>query len=220
MRLAVPAYFGPWETTHWATLLAHRPHVVVINPDTGPGVTRHSGYRSLVRQMRRCGTTVLGYVPTGWGARPLASCRGDADRYLSAYGTSGVFFDEIEVDRRALAHLRALGAGYEHVGFNPGRAIPREFRQAFPGAFWVTFEGTARCYLERSPVLDESDHSTDCHLIHSVSRSQRPRVEQALGHHRPGFAYVTADHMPNPWDVFDPPRVGGLPGVSKNTTQP
>ncbi len=204
MHLAVPAYFGPWEQTHWAELLACRPELVVINPDTGPGATVHSGYQSLVRQMRRSGTIVLGYVPTWWGQRPIASCRRDGDRYVSMYGTSGVFFDEVTVELAALSNLRTLGTGYGHVGFNPGRVIPQEFRWALPAAVWVTFEGTARRYLERSTERDGISHPTDCHLVHSVPRSLRLRVERALQRFQPGFSYVTADRMPNPWDVFDP----------------
>ncbi len=204
VHVAVPAYFGPWERAHWAQLLTNRPRVVVINPDTGPGSRIHSGYRSLISQMLRGGTTVLGYVPTTFGQRPIDECRADADRYLASYGTSGVFFDEINVELSSLRRVSSLAHGFEHVGFNPGRTVPEEFRQALSSAMWVTFEGTARQYLDRAGELAAmAPHPRDCHLVHSIPSSLRVRVERTLKRHQPGFAYLTADRMPNPWDVFD-----------------
>jgi Spherulation-specific family 4 len=202
--LVVPAYFGPWERHHWAMLVQARPSVVVINPASGPGHEPQSDYRPLVEQLQRNGTTVLGYVTTSWLTRSTPECAADAHTYVDTYGTSGVLYDEVPSEVSALEHLTRLVAESPNtVVFNPGRQIPSRFRSALPNATWVTFEGTARQYLERHSG-NQKAHAADWHLVHSVAASVRPQVLRTLQRNNPGHAYVTADRMPNPWDVFDP----------------
>jgi Spherulation-specific family 4 len=215
VKLAVPAYFGPWERHHWASLLNARPAVVVINPASGPGPEPQGGYGPLVEQLRRNGTTVLGYVTTSWLARSVAECAAEVRTYLDAYGTTGVLYDEVPPDLAALEQLYqlaqpAVAGSASVVVFNPGRQIPQEFRDALPTVSWVTFEGTGRQYLERHggthpPVASP----TDWHLVHSVPPSSWARVLRTLHRNAPTHAYVTADRMPNPWDVFDPSGIAG-----------
>jgi Spherulation-specific family 4 len=185
-------------------LLDARPSVVVINPASGPGPEPHQGYRPLVEKFQRNGATVLGYVTTSWLTRSTLECSADALSYVDNYGTTGVLYDEIPADLSAREQLANLAAASPTtVVFNPGRQIPNEFREAIPRATWVSFEGTARQYIERHAQAQPA-HRNDWHLVHSVAASLRPRVQRILNHNRPGHAYVTGDRMPNPWDVFDP----------------
>ena len=50
---------------------------------------------------------MLGYVPTGYGARPLADVLADVRRYLAWYGVDGIFFDEASSDAALLPYYRA-----------------------------------------------------------------------------------------------------------------
>ncbi len=204
VKLVVPAYFGPWERHHWAMLFDARPSVVVINPASGPGREPGPGYGPLVEQFQRYGTTVLGYVTTSWLTRSIPECSADAVAYVDSYGADGVLYDEIPAEPSAQEQLVNLAAVSPHTFvFNPGRQIPSEFRRAIPAATWVSFEGTARQYIERHARAQPA-HPKDWHLVHTVPPSLRPRVHRILDRNRPGHAYVTADRMPNPWDVFDP----------------
>ena len=203
-KLAVPAYFGPWQREDWAALRTDRPSIVVINPDNGPG-RRRPGYRPLVRDLQKRGVEVFGYITTGWLQRPWSDWAQDVARYAIDYGVDGVLFDEVEVDSANLSALRKLDAigrsAVARVAFNPGRAIPDRWRQQFPKALWITFEGTARQYLDRVP--DEVSRPADWHLVHSVPKSLQVRVAAKVASAEVGYAYLTADRMPNPWDVYD-----------------
>jgi hypothetical protein len=207
MKLAVPAYFGPWEHQHWEALLHANPATVVINPESGPGTVPHLSYRPVVSQLQQRGALVLGYVTTSWSNRSFAECAQDVASYFDHYNTGGVLFDEVPPDSTTLPLVRELATlcGPRTVVFNLGRAVPNDFRTEVPQAQWVTFEGTARQYLQRhgrgSGGLPAQ--SSDWHLVHSVPRSLLGRVGRALIRNRPGFCYSTADRMPNPWDVFD-----------------
>jgi hypothetical protein len=208
VKLAVPAYFGPWEHAHWEALVHANPATVVINPDSGPGTEPHLGYRSLISRLQARGVSVLGYITTSWSNRSLAECADDVASYFDVYKTTGVLFDEIPPDLTTLPLVRDLAGlcGPRTVVFNPGRQISNEFRNEVPSAQWVTFEGTARQYLERHGKTSGAPpaHCGDWHLVHSVPRSLVSRVRRTLAHNRPGFSYATTDRMPNPWDVFDP----------------
>lgn len=201
--LGVPAYFGPWERSSWDQLLAARPAVAVINPANGPGRQRHRGYRPLVRSLQRNGATVLGYVSTSW-LHAVSDALDDAQRHLDFYGVDGVLWDEIDVAPGSVAAIRSLhawtaGAGAAAEAFNPGRGVPRTWRRLAPDAWWITFEGAGRAYLERD-VIDRVGR--DWHLVHSVTRRERARVDAVLRERAPALAFVTADRLPNPWDCF------------------
>jgi Spherulation-specific family 4 len=191
-------------------LLDARPSFVVINPASGPDYEPRSDYRRLVDQFKRNGTTVLGYVTTSWLTRSAHECAADALAYVETYGATGVLYDEIPAELPLLEPLAKLfEASPKTVVFNPGRQIPVEFRTAVPGATWVSFEGTAHQYIERHAKTQPA-HPNDWHLVHSVAPSLRPRVQRILARNRPGYAYITADRMPNPWDVFDPSGLASL----------
>ncbi len=145
---------------------------------------------------------MLGYVPTGWLDR--ADTYIFAERHLHWYGVDGILWDEIPVEPAALRRLRSLAAwssehGLDAQAFNPGRQIPPSWRRVAPGAWWITFEGSGRHYLERDLAPAERG---DWHLVHSVSRRDRRRVEALVIERGPAVAYVTADRLPNPWDCY------------------
>ena len=209
--LGVPAYFGPWDRANWSALLAARPTVVIINPDSGPGRRRHGGYRPLVRALQAGGTRVLGYVSTRWlSVAPEVSC-GAAQRHVDWYGVDGVLWDEIPVEPTSLRRIRPLATWASSQtlaqAFNPGRVVPTSWHRVAPEAWWITFEGTGRTYLERFPI---EKRSNDWHLVHSVTNRQLRSVDALVRHYGPALAFVTADCLPNPWDTFPgqaaPPR--------------
>ncbi len=198
----IPAYFGPWETGEWEALLAQRPAIVVINPADGPGEAPHIGYPEIVERCVAIGAEVLGYVATGWLQRPVDAIADEANRYRRWYGTSGTFFDEIP-NRSAPGRLGALSrldalTGPRRRVFNCGQSIPKRWYRLFPGVLWGTFEGGPGQLAESSFV---GPPRRQIHLVHSVSERTAAAVAAELSRRGVGFSCVTADEMPNPWDV-------------------
>ena len=222
MKIAVPAYFGPWQQTDWSLLIAARPAIAVINPASGPGDRRHPGYRQLVRKLASAHCTVLGYVHTSWLQRPLHEIAQAVDRYRDWYGVTGLLLDEIALEPSSLRLLRQLLATFPEpttLVLNPGRSVPPSWQTAIPSASWITFEGSARTYLDRRKSVGRARPGTSkqWHLVHSVPKSLERAVIERIGIEQPGFGYVTADRLPNPWDVFDARLVDSLrqvPSVS------
>jgi hypothetical protein len=180
-----------------------RPRMVVVNPASGPGPRRSEAYGRAVRALQAAGVRVLGYVPTGYGWRPLQLTRDDVDRYVSWYGVDGIFFDEAASDAGQLPHYRALARaarddGARLVVLNPG--VPPA-----PGYFEladvvVTFEGTYAAYVDAlrdAPAwLDREPPEHVAHLVYGATRTQ---ALGALTTAAAGYLYATSGALPNPW---------------------
>jgi hypothetical protein len=198
----VPAYFGPWAASEWESLVRMRPAIVVINPAHGPGVSAHGGYRENVDRCRAFGAEVLGYVATGWLRRSIDDVADDVANYASWYGTSGTFFDEIPNSSAPgrVGELRKLDelTWTQRTVFNCGQPIPQRWYRLFPRVLWGTFEGGPAQLRETAFV---GPPHRQVHLVHSVPETAAARVSAELSRRGVGFSCVTADEMPNPWDV-------------------
>jgi hypothetical protein len=197
--MLIPAYVPPAGVIDLVQD-APRAGLVVINPHNGPGAGPRPSYREAVRVAHDAGTRVLGYVATGWGARPAAAVRADIDRHRWWYRTDGVFLDEVAPDAGRLAQYAALcrharDAGCRLVALNPG-VVPA--RGLFDVAdVVVTFEGPAEDHpaaLAHLPVLPRARVA---HLVHGATREQALAAARAPG--GPGYLYATSGRPPNPW---------------------
>jgi hypothetical protein len=198
----IPAYLPPRELTRLAHAV-RRPQMVVVNPDSGPGARRSHAYISAVHLLQAAGVRVLGYVPTGYGWRPLQDAIGDVDRYRSWYGVDGIFFDEAASDAALVSHYRALARAARRdadglVVLNPG--VPPA-----PGYFdladlVVTFEGDYEAYLaamrDTPEWLQRQPRDRVAHLIYGATRVQ---ALSALTDSAAGYLYATSGALPNPW---------------------
>jgi hypothetical protein len=198
----IPAYLPPEEL---AALVRgpRRPQMVVVNPASGPGARRSGAYGDAVRALRAAGVRVLGYVPTGYGWRPVQTVLTDVNRYISWYGVDGIFFDETASGASQLPHYRALARaarrdGARLVVLNPG--VPPA-----PGYFEladvvVTFEGTPATYadaVEATPEwLRREPPDRVAHLIYGATRAD---AVDALDGAAAGYLYATSGALPNPW---------------------
>jgi hypothetical protein len=175
------------------------------NPTPGAGRgQRSTAYADAVERARKDGMRVLGYVATGYGARPAAEVEADIDRYARWYGTDGIFLDETPHKPELIGRYRALAdraraSGQELVVINPGM-VPS------PGYFGladivVTFEGAAADYsraIATAPAwLDQVAPSRIAHLVYGATRQDAVAAVGADAH--AGYLYVTSDSLPNPW---------------------
>lgn len=70
------------------------PIMVVVNPADGPG-TYISALATAIEKMQSVGIIVLGYTPTEWGERPIASVEADMVNYREWYGVNGIYLDQM-----------------------------------------------------------------------------------------------------------------------------
>lgn len=196
----VPAYLPPRAITALAGS-PRLPRMLVVNPASGPGAVPHSPYRDAVRAAQQAGARVLGYVPTGWGARDAGAVEADIDRYADWYGTDGVFLDEAAHDEAHAGHYRALAAYARPriVALNPG-VVPARAYFGFADVV-VTFEGSYPEYADRLAAmpgwLARVPSRRIAHLVYGASREQA--LELARSRSPAGRLYVTSGTLPDPW---------------------
>jgi hypothetical protein len=203
----IPAYVPPHELAALATG-PQRPRMVIVNPDSGPGAGEGHGYGEAVRTLQAAGIRVLGYVPTGYGARPLAGVLADVRRYLSWYRVDGIFFDETSSDRALLPYYRAVsrqarGATDRLVVLNPG--VPPAAGYFDIADVVVTFEGAYAGYasaMEATPDwLRRIAPDRVAHLVYDATRAE---ALDAVDDSPAGYVYVSSGAMPNPWRSLTP----------------
>jgi Spherulation-specific family 4 len=203
----IPAYVPPDQLGR-ITARVVPGRLVVINPGNGPGAAASPAYRSAVAAAQGSGTRVLGYVHTGYGARPAADVIADAARYLSWYGVDGVFFDEAADDDARLAYYQSIAgqahaAGLRLVALNPGTVPARGYFDA--ADIVVTFEGAAAAYagaMQATPAwMGDIAPAKVAHLIYGATREQ---ALAAVDQDGAGYLYATTDALPDPWSTLPP----------------
>jgi hypothetical protein len=201
----IPAYLPPHELAALARRPG-RPQMVIVNPDSGPGARRSGAYGEAVRALQAVGVRVLGYVPTGYGWRPLDATLADVDRYASWYGVDGIFFDEAASSRDGLVHYRALArAARAALRGRPPLVVVNPGVPPAPGYFdladvVVTFEGSYAAYadaVKATPAwLHREPPERVAHLLYGATRTQ---ALGALAGAEAGHLYATSGALPNPW---------------------
>jgi hypothetical protein len=198
----IPAYLPPRELTALVRSPA-RPRMVIVNPASGPGPRARRSYADAVRALQAVGVRVLGYVPTGYGARPIADVLDDVRRYLSWYGVDGIFFDEASADAALLPYYRVLswqarGPGGRLVVLNPGAPPAAGYFDIADVV--VTYEGDHEAYAGAMAAmpgwLRRERPDRVAHLVYGATRAE---ALQAVSGSAAGYLYVTSGAMPNPW---------------------
>lgn len=206
-HLAIPSYF--WPGASWDAVIAHAGaiDIAVVNVDSGPGTARVTTFATTVAAARLRGIRVVGYVHTGYSARPLAEVLTDIDRYYAWYGVDGVFVDEVPSDCAQGSYYGSVAdrvrTHAEHlVVVNPG-TNPAECAAGFSDVI-VNFEGTAGEYQTWSPALWTGGYSADrfWHLIYGADATDVSALVSLSGERNAAHVYVTDDAMPNPWDAL------------------
>ncbi len=117
--LLVPAYFTPGGDGGWARLeevaRSGVPVIAVMNPDVGPGAKAYPAYAKAIKDLKKAGGRVVGYVFTKKGLRNQAHVLEDITHYHEFYpDLDGVFIDQMptaetfrELDNRKPSPLRA-----------------------------------------------------------------------------------------------------------------
>ena len=105
--------------------------IAVINPDNGPGSKKVGGISSNVSRLKSAGAQVAGYIATGYGSQSLSSVNTMIDHYVSWYGATAVFMDEMSDKTSKVSYYRSIykyahSKGMTVVG-NPGTFVPSAY---------------------------------------------------------------------------------------------
>jgi hypothetical protein len=219
LSLLVPAYFYPGGDTrkYWDTLIETAksravPLVVIVNPSNGPGAEVDANYKAVIARSRAAGITLLGYVHTDYGKRPLSAVKKDVDRWKELYPlVHGLFVDmqasgadRVSYYADLYQHARkALGAGL--VVSNPGTLCAREYvTRPTTDAVCVYEDRTARRAADiKLPPWAASREARLVVLIYDLPGAAAMSLIKDLGPTKVRYVYCTDAYRrngrANPW---------------------
>lgn len=214
MRLWVPAYYYPFGPglREWNHLIASAksvPIVAIVNPASGPGDHVDTNFAAVLPRARKAGITLVGYISTQYGRKPLAQVQREMETYLSFYpDIRGFHFDEQSSKAADVDYYVALYR-YVHrripgglVLTNPGTICDRVYAarptsdvislfenergidEFQPPAWAGRFPGSRFC-VQAHAVASVDD------MKHAIDRAARLKV---------GYVFITDDVLPNPYD--------------------
>jgi hypothetical protein len=202
--LAVPAYFHPAVAGHAWQRMAGVPEITVVaNMDSGPGPRRDPEYVEVLTPLLLAGASVLGYVNTDYGARPMVDVLRDVDRYQRFYRISAIFLDQVRSDVDGLTYCRGLtravrAAGVSTVVFNPGVQPHAEY---FDLADAVnTFEGPWSRYRNATWPVHCSAPRRCWNLIYNTPADDMGCAMELAERRGATSVYITDRWGANPWN--------------------
>ena len=98
--------------------------ILIINPNNGPGSGNDDHYDDMVDELQDAGATVIGYISTAYGGKPIDQIYAEADLYDN-YGVDGYFLDET-TDSQMDYYEAADDIGGLVVS-NPGAPVSEDF---------------------------------------------------------------------------------------------
>lgn len=217
--IMIPAYKYPttWQPdAYWDTLVAAggaKVPLVIINPDSGPGIAQNGDYQEQMRRNKAAGIRQIGYVHTLYQQRPIAEVKQEIDDWYRLYpDVQGIFLDEIAIDSDRLCYLSQLynyikqRSPQQLVVINPGRHIPDVM--ANYADIMVTYETNGNKYInDYVPATStfettEANHGRIAHIVHDVTPGDYAQVLALSRDRNVGWLFITDDVMPNPYDVL------------------
>ncbi|MBT2520035.1 spherulation-specific family 4 protein [Arthrobacter sp. ISL-28] len=221
----VPAYFYPSKADKKWEQMCDRMNnrggssIAVMNPGNGPGTgaTANADYTRVITYCHGKAQKVIGYVYTGYGARPLAQVNADIDKYYRLYRVDGIFLDEMSNTandpikayyRNLYTYIKTKTPGTEIVVGNPGVAASTAWQLGASRVadILVIFEGTAEKYKTWTPPswVKYQPSRNFSHLVYAANDPGYLSVCQLSVLRYAGYLYVTNDILPNPWDTLPP----------------
>jgi hypothetical protein len=214
-EILVPAYFYPSNDPNlsfWDEMTAAASQGVgitaIMNPNSGPSTAENSDYTNAVSAFRAAGGKVIGYVPTGYGARDASLVLADVSAYKSFYQIDGIFLDEMHNIASELTYYESLRTGISGIDVNYkvfGNAGTNTLEDYMHTAdVLVTFENQTG-YTAYTPDSWTGNYTANrfAHLLYNVGTAADMQAAITLAASRNvGYIYVTNDNGANPWDTL------------------
>jgi Spherulation-specific family 4 len=210
-QLVIPAYF--YASSIWAQAAHSKPvprDIILDISGLGAGNAPDAHFQDVVRQAKAAGETVLGYVSTVDGQRPVAQVETEVRNYKAWYGVTSIFLDRVSGLPQQLSYYRQL-TGYIHrshagssVWLNPGDYPDQAYMSI--GNVVMVFEGTYVQYraLHVPGWVSGYPASKFAHTVYATPGSGLSNVLKLATSRRGGHVYVTDESGANPYQ--------GLPG--------
>lgn len=207
-KLGIPAYFHPvLAAADWSGMaeVGGSLRAVIVNVDSGPGSAPDPAWEAAASRMAGV-TSVIGYVDTGYGTRPMGQVLAEAARYLAWYPVSGVFLDQVATQasqlpwyQRLTGQIRDIGA--REIVLNPG-TVPLDPGYAEIAEAVVTFEGPYSAYqrLQVPAWLREFSADRFWHLVYAAPRQRLGSALQVAWQQHAGTIFITDGTGANPWN--------------------
>lgn len=216
--IIIPLYSYPGET--WDNLIKEKnsypsvPIVVIINPDSGPGV-RDPNYATGIKKLQSSGIMVLGYVYTQ--KIDTVTIKNYIDDYKNWYNVNGIFFDE-------MSNIPGNETFYLYLS-NYAKSIGLNYTVGNPGTDTLpTYIGTVdNLVLYDNPGLPLVSLFGGWHtnftrnnfsiVSYGVPDINKTYVENVAKHVQ--YMYVTNSTLPNPFNTL-PKYLDSLMGMIEN----
>ena len=221
MKILLPLYIYPnWyepENYVWsdvASAAKQVPIVAIINPNNGPdGQPPNRDYERGLKDLRNSDITILGYVSTKYGDRPIEEVKQDIDLYHNYYDVDGIFLDESASNVKQLDYYQHIynyiktKTNLDQVVINPGTHTDESYL-TYPAADTaVIFENYSEAWEEYAPqsYVNQYKNQHFASLIHSVSDAtmMKSHIDRAVARNI-GYIYITDDSPTgddgNPWN--------------------
>lgn len=207
-RLVVPAYFSPLS---WSGVFSGNPapsDIVLDISGLGAGTAPQPDFSTAVSAAGTAGATVLGYISTEDGQRPLAQAEAEVRNYADWYGVTSIFLDRASGDPAQLGYYRALSRYIRsrdprgQLWLNPGDYPDRAYMSL--GDVVMTFEGTYSQYTGADVPSWVRDYpaSRFAHNVYAAPASVLGRVLRLARSRDAGHVYVTDLIGSNPYQAL------------------
>jgi hypothetical protein len=215
VKILIPLYSYPtWynpSTYTWSEIAAAAskvPIAAIINPNNGPdGGPPNQDYARGLEDLRQAGVTILGYVFTQYGDRPIGEVKQDIALYNDYYNLNGIFLDEAASSANQLDYYRDI---YEYIKtktnldlviLNPGTQIEQDYLARPAADIAVIFEDNSQAWIKYQPqsYLSSYEPGHFASLIHSVpdAATMKSHIDRAVAR-QIGYIYVTDDSPTSP----------------------
>jgi Spherulation-specific family 4 len=231
-RIAIPSYQDPGsgQWAAWRVLGSSSVGIMIVNLDNGDDTSYYASVDQGIRDTRKNGVFVVGYVYTGYGQRDPAVVLKKVDAVFRNYLVDGIFFDEVPTDCTAansfagsnygyyqeLAdHVRRSQVGGRIVILNPGTQPNDDCWMSITNILVTAESSSVQDYLQNYQEEAWFHHYPPdrfWHIVYAVPTTTEMNQVIALGLKRgAGWVYVTDRGGDNPYDR--PPSYWSLEGT-------
>ncbi|HEX6453348.1 MAG TPA: spherulation-specific family 4 protein [Trebonia sp.] len=210
-RLVVPAYFEPSGWPQASDSVPPPSDMILDISGTGAGPAPQQDFRTAAGEAQAAGVTVLGYISTVDGQRPLAEAEAEVAHYAAWYGVTSIFLDRVSGEPAQLGYYRALAAYIRahdpggQLWLNPGDYPDQAYMSL--GEVMMTFEGTYAQYAGAPGAAVPGwvrgyPAARFAHTIYAASAADlRPALRLAAARNA-GHVYVTDGSGGNPYQAL------------------
>jgi hypothetical protein len=219
-RIAIPSYQDP-GSSQWNAWIAPGSSsigIMIVNENNGDDLNYYPEIAASIRQARKKGIFVVGYVYTGYGQRDPAIVRKDIDGVFQNYLVDGIFFDEVPTDCNAATpksgttyryyqdlanYVRSRQAGGRIVILNPGTQPPNDCWMSLANILVSAESNGVKDYTQNyqdQAWFHRYSPSRFWHIVYNVAeKTNFDKVVSMSRERGAGWIYVTDGGSNNPY---------------------